>query len=169
MAWMLPVSSTSIEKSTPLQAKKSWGGQLSHYVISIEGCLGLHKNLGSRLVNRRNTILKRFLWFLWFLLMFYLGKLGKTSKITCFRDLNPVNGVFWPNFVPYPMGLVARDFLIQILKIEIFVLWNRGTWKDARNGHFWPFAPKMTYFDQIDSINDTIDQIYVHKPDCNNF
>ena len=43
------------------------------------------------------------------------------------RDLNPLNGVFWPNFVPYPMGLVARDFLSQIWKIEIFVLWNRGT------------------------------------------
>ena len=27
----------------------------------------------------------------------------------------------------------------------------------------------MTYFDQIDPINDTFDQIYVHKPDWNNF
>ena len=38
---------------------------------------------------------------------------------------------------------------------------------------FWPpklrefgaFSPKMTYFDQIDPINDIFDQIYVHKPD----
>ena len=27
----------------------------------------------------------------------------------------------------------------------------------------------MAYFDQIDPINDTFDQIYVHKPDLNNF
>ena len=27
----------------------------------------------------------------------------------------------------------------------------------------------MTYFDQIDPIHDTFDQIYVHKPDWNNF
>ena len=33
--------------------------------------------------------------------------------------------------------------------------------------NFDPFLPKMTYFDQIDNINDTFDQIYVHKPDWN--
>ena len=49
------VSSTLIEKPTPLQAQKYWGWQLSHHVISIEGCLGLQKNLGSRPVNIRNT------------------------------------------------------------------------------------------------------------------
>ena len=27
----------------------------------------------------------------------------------------------------------------------------------------------MTYFDQIDPINDIFDQNYVHKPDRNNF
>ena len=35
--------------------------------------------------------------------------------------------------------------------------------------HFEPFSPKMTYFDQIDPINDIFDQIFVHKPDWNNF
>ena len=33
----------------------------------------------------------------------------------------------------------------------------------------WPFSPKMTYFDQIDPINDIFDQIYVHKPEWNKF
>ena len=32
----------------------------------------------------------------------------------------------------------------------------------------WPFSPKMTYFDQIDPINDILDQNYAHKPDWNN-
>ena len=30
---------------------------------------------------------------------------------------------------------------------------------------FGTFSPKMTYFDQIDPINDNFYQIYVHKPD----
>ena len=30
---------------------------------------------------------------------------------------------------------------------------------------FGIFSPKMTYFDQIDLINDYFDQFYVHKPD----
>ena len=33
----------------------------------------------------------------------------------------------------------------------------------------WPSSPKMTYFAQIDPINYTFDQIYVHKPEWNNF
>ena len=33
---------------------------------------------------------------------------------------------------------------------------------------FWPFSPKMTYFDQIDPINDIFDQSYVNKPDLHN-
>ena len=34
---------------------------------------------------------------------------------------------------------------------------------------FGTFSLKMTYFDQIDPINDYFDQIYVYKPDWNNF
>ena len=30
---------------------------------------------------------------------------------------------------------------------------------------FGTFSPKMTYFDQIDSINDIFDQVYVDKLD----
>ena len=101
--------------------------------------------------------------------MFYIGKLGKTAKIACFRDLNPLNVVFCANFVPYPTRLNARDFLRNIWNIEIFVLWKGATWEVGKNGDFGPFSPKMTYFDQIAPINDTFDQIYVHKPDWNNF
>ena len=34
---------------------------------------------------------------------------------------------------------------------------------------FGPFSPTMAYFDQIDPINDIFVQIYVQKPDWNNF
>ena len=33
----------------------------------------------------------------------------------------------------------------------------------------WRIFTKMTYFDKIYPINDIFDQIYVHKPDWNNF
>ena len=32
---------------------------------------------------------------------------------------------------------------------------------------FGTFKPEMTYFDQIDPINEIFDQISVHKPDSN--
>ena len=34
---------------------------------------------------------------------------------------------------------------------------------------FLLFSPKMTYFNQIDPINDIFYHIFVHKPDWNNF
>ena len=34
---------------------------------------------------------------------------------------------------------------------------------------FLPFSPKMTYFDQIDPINDMFEQRYINKPYFNNF
>ena len=34
---------------------------------------------------------------------------------------------------------------------------------------FWPFSHKMTYFDQIDPINDIFDQSYANKLDWNKF
>ena len=77
-----------------------------------------------------------------------------------FSWFDPLNVVFRANFVPYPMRLNARDFLSHIWNIEIFVLWKEGPEKPSQ---------QMTYFDQIDPINDTFDQIYVHKPDWNNF
>ena len=63
------------------------------------------------------------------------------------------------------MRLNARDFLSHNWNIEIFVLWKGGPEKVVKNEDFGPFSPKITYFDQIDPINDTFDPIYVHKPD----
>ena len=37
-----------------------------------------------------------------------------------------------------------------------------------KNERIWDISPKMTYFDQIDPINDYFDKIYVHKTDWNN-
>ena len=37
--------------------------------------------------------------------------------------------------------------------------------KVGHRPNFDQFHKKITYFDQIDPINDSFDQIYVHKPD----
>ena len=151
------VSSTSIEKSTPLQAKKSRGA-------TFPPCYFDRKMSGaSSPVTRRNTILKLF-W--WFLLMFYIGKLGKTSKIAFFRDLNPLNGVFGRILYPIPWGALLETFYAKFGK---FSSSGRGDLKRRYKWPFSPFSPKMTYFDQIDTINGTFDQIDDHKPDWNNF
>ena len=48
---------------------------------------------------------------------------------------------------------------------QIFDLWRHF---GPKNELFWPFSTKMTYFDQIDPINDIFDQSYVNKPDWHN-
>ena len=32
----------------------------------------------------------------------YIGNIGKTAKIRHFVDLNPLNGLFYANFIAYP-------------------------------------------------------------------
>ncbi len=38
----------------------------------------------------------------------------------------------------------------------------------AKMTQYWQFSSKITYFDQIDPINDIFDQSYVNKPDLQN-
>ena len=53
------------------------------------------------------------------------------------------------------------DHFHQILSYDVILA--------PKMSQFGPFSPKMTYFAQIDPINDIFDQIYVHKTDRNNF
>ena len=53
---------------------------------------------------------------------------------------------------------------IQILDYDVILVP-----KYSKITRFWPFSPKMTYFDQIEPINDIFYHIYVHKSDWNNF
>ena len=54
--------------------KKSKGGHLSHYVICVEGCLRLQKNIDLRPINRRNTTSQQFLCKWTFIWVFCMGK-----------------------------------------------------------------------------------------------
>ena len=40
---------------------------------------------------------------------FYIGNIGKTAKIRHFVNLNPLNGLFYANFIAYPLGTDGRD------------------------------------------------------------
>ena len=139
------------QKSYSFKGTKSLGGggQLSHQVFSKEGCLRIQKNLGSRLLNLRNTILHPFWCGRAFLLIFYMGKYGKTSKNAHFGVLSPLNGVFCANFIPYPMGRDARDFLSQFWNIEIFALWNGGSSKMRKIAIFDHFRGQNCIFSQL--------------------
>ena len=53
---------------------------------------------------------------------FYIGNIGKTAKIRHFVNLNPLNGLFYGNFIPYFLGADARDILAQFWGVEYFVL-----------------------------------------------
>ena len=124
-----PVSSTYINKGSltyMFTGTKILEGQLSHHVISIEGCLRLQKNLGSRPVNRRNFILYPFWW--WGALGIFTNVLyGKTWENVQNRMLSwfqPPKWRFCAYFVPYPTRLNAIDILRHIWSIEIFVLWR---------------------------------------------
>ena len=60
----------------------------------------------------------------------------------------------------------------QIFSVKIFAHFPQILTYDAiltpKISLFWPFSPKITYFDQIDPINDIFDQSYVNKPDWHN-
>ena len=68
---------------------------------------------------------------------------------------NPTPKFFFPKFWKKSFPLFH----------QIFDLWRHF---GPKNELFWPFSTKMTYFDQIDPINDIFDQSYVNKPDWHN-
>ena len=85
------------------------------------------------------------------------------------RRYDPFNDIFsqihpwWPPWKNFSKFLDKNffDHFHQILTYDVILA--------PKINQFWPFSPKMTYFDQIDPINDILDQSYVNKPDWNNF
>ena len=66
---------------------------------------------------------------------FYTGNIGKTAKIRRFVDFNPLNGLFYDNFIAYLLGADATDILAQFWEVENFVL-GLGV---PKMGQKWPF------------------------------
>ena len=92
-------------------------------------------------------------------------KYRENSKNAYFGHLDPFNDFFsqihppWNNF---------SNFLVKIVLTTFPKFSNMTSFLPPKMSEFGTCSHKMTYFDQIDSINDYFDQIYVHKPDPNN-
>ena len=83
--------------------------------------------------------------------------------------MDPINEIFdqiyvhkpdWNNFYKL-LGEKLFDQFPKILTYDVILA--------PKMTQFWTFSRKMTYFDLIDASKDIIDQIYVDKPDWNNF
>ena len=66
----------------------------------------------------------------------YIGNIGKTAKIRHFVDLNHLNGLFYANFITYPLGADARDILARFWEVENFVLGLGGSEKGSKMAIF---------------------------------
>ena len=89
--------------------------------------------------------------------------------MTYFEKIDPINDIFdqiyvhkpdWNNFLD-----IFRENMVWILS-QNFDIWGHF---GPKNDPILPCSPKMTYFDQIDPINDIFDQVYIHKSDWTNF
>ena len=89
--------------------------------------------------------------------------------MTYFDQIDPINDIFDQNYVHKPDWNNFYKLLVKKLFDQFSKILTYGVILAPKISEFWIFSPKMTYFDQIDPINDIFDQIYVHKPDWNNF
>ena len=89
--------------------------------------------------------------------------------MTYFDQIDTINDTFaqiylhkadWNNFSIHLREKIFDRFP-QILTYDVILA--------PKITQFGPFSPKMTYFDHIYAFNVIFDQIYVHKPDWNNF
>ena len=83
----------------------------------------------------------------------YIGNIGKTAKIRHFVDLNPLNGLFYANFIAYPLGADARDILAQFWGVQNFVLGLGGPEKGSKMAIFGHFQVRRVSFHPLYTIN----------------
>ena len=77
------------------------------------------------------------------------GNIGKTAKIRHFVDLNPLNGLFYVNFIAYPLGADARDILAQFWGVENFVLGLGGPENGSKMAIFAQFLGQKGKFSPL--------------------
>ena len=96
-------------------------------------------------------------------------EIAKNHEKSLFGHLDPFNDFFrqihpyrppWNNF----SNVLEKKFLTTFPKF-----WHMTSFLPPKTIEFGTFSSKMTYFYQIDPINDYFGQFYVHKPDWNNF
>ena len=96
--------------------------------------------------------------------------------MTYFDQIDLINEIFYQICVHKP----NRNNFYKLLEKKLYhhfpkfltydvILAQKIGQNDPILTQFWPFSPKMTYFDQIDPINEIFYPVVVHKPDWNNF
>ena len=83
----------------------------------------------------------------------YQGNIRKTAKITHFVDLNPLNGLFYANFIAYPLGADVSDTLAQFWGVKNFVLGLGGPEKGSKMTVFGHFQVRTVIFHPRDILN----------------
>ena len=94
------------------------------------------------------------------------------TKKTYFDQIDPINYIFDQTFIDKPdwnnfyklLGKKFFDHFSQILAYEVIL-----APEICQNEPILTIFTKMTYFEQIEHINDIFYPISVHKPDWNNF
>ena len=88
--------------------------------------------------------------------------------MTYFDQFDPINDIN-PNSCPWTwLKYFFKNFRENFFSplSPIFDLWRHF---DPQNGQILNSDKKMTYFEEIEPINDICDQIKVYKPEWNNF
>ena len=83
----------------------------------------------------------------------YIGNIGKTAKIRHFVDLNPLNGLFYANFIAQPLGADAKDILVHFWGVKNFVLSLGGPEKGSKWAIFGHFQVRRVSFYPLDTLN----------------
>ena len=83
----------------------------------------------------------------------YIGNIGKTAKIRHFVDLNPLNGLFYANFIAYPLGTDARDILAQFWGVQNFFQGLGGPENGSKMTVLGQFLVRRISFHPWDTLN----------------
>ena len=79
---------------------------------------------------------------------FYIGSHRENGQNQTFCRFEPLNGLFYANFIACPLEIDATDILAQFWEVENFVL-GLGVPKRGQNDHFWPFSGKKGKFSHL--------------------
>jgi len=91
-----------------------------------------------------------------------------SPEMTYFDKIDPINDIFDQSYANKPDWKILSKFLVKIFFDHFPKILTYDVILTQKMSLFWPFSPKMTYFDQIDPINYIFDQSYVNKPDLHN-
>ena len=83
-------------------------------------------------------------------------KYRKTTKMRHFVDLNLLNGLYYANFIAYPLGADVRDILSQFWGVKNFVLGLGGSEKGSKMAIFGHFQVRRVSFHPLDTINSDL-------------